>query len=201
MNLITKSRNVLRALKQRWGTPKTKSQLWDREYQDGRWNHCARTPGAWVYSCMEKYCDGGTILDVGCGSGNTGNELKAGSYQSYLGIDISEVAVARALERSHKEGRGGKNHYLTGDIVSFIPSQKHDVILFRESIYYVPLGSLKTVLKRYCQYLSPDGVVLVDVSATGTHKGDKIRRIIEANFDVVERCSVSGSGDFILVFR
>jgi 2-polyprenyl-6-hydroxyphenyl methylase/3-demethylubiquinone-9 3-methyltransferase len=175
--------------------------MWDSEYIGGRWDHCERTPGAQVYECVERHCRNGSILDLGCGSGNTGNELKTHCYSRYVGVDISDVAVRKAIERSARNGRAAKNHYLTGDIVSFVPSGNFDVILFRESIYYIPLVKLKWVLNRYRAVLGDEGVLVVDVSSRGTKKGDKIRALIEANFGIVERLDAPESDEFILVFR
>lgn len=201
MDLTKKFRNVLRALKQRWGAADTKTKMWDQEYAGGRWDHCERTPGAYVYECVEKYCRNGSVLDLGCGSGNTGNELNADRYGTYTGMDISAVAVEKAAKRSQEGGRGAKNNYVVGDIITFTPDRKHDVILFRESIYYVPLVKLKGVLARYREFLNAGGVFVVDVSTRGTKSGDKYRALMEENFQVVERFSPPGSGDFILIFR
>ena len=201
MGLKKRFQNILRALKQRWGASETKTKMWDQEYAGGRWDHCERTPGAYVYECVEKYCRQGSVLDLGCGSGNTGNELNAGRYGSYVGMDISAVAVEKAAKRSQESGRGHKNQYVTGDIITFAPAQKHDVILFRESIYYVPLVKLKSVLVRYREFLREGGVFVVDVSTRGTKKGDKYRALMEENFQIVERFSPPGSDDFILIFR
>jgi SAM-dependent methyltransferase len=201
MNLKRKFQNVLRALKQRWGASEAKTKMWDQEYAGGRWDHCERTPGAHVYQCVEKYCGNGSVLDLGCGSGNTGNELDAARYGQYVGMDISAVAVEKAAQRSRDNGRGQKNQYVVGDIITFVPAQKHDVILFRESIYYVPLVKLKSVLVRYRDHLRDGGVFVVDVSTRGTNKADKYRALMEEHFQVVERSSPPGSGDFILIFR
>lgn len=175
--------------------------MWDKEYEDGHWDHCERTPDAHVYACIERYCRNGSVLDLGCGSGNTGNELKVDCYSEYVGVDISDVAVKKAIERSLANGRGGKNHYLTGDIVSFAPPRTYDVILFRESIYYVPLITLRGVLNHYRRFLRDGGALIVDVSTRGTRKGGKIRALIEANYEIIERYSPPDSQDFVLVFR
>ena len=45
-----------------------------------------------------------------------------------------------------KNGRAHKCRFLQGDVVSYEPSQKADVILFRDSIYYIKHRQLMTVL-------------------------------------------------------
>ena len=75
MPLPLKIKNKLRGLTQRWGTSDMIQTLWDKEYASGKWDHCDSTPGDPVYGFVEKYCRNGSILDLGCGAGNTGNEL------------------------------------------------------------------------------------------------------------------------------
>lgn len=201
MYLKTKIKNVLRGMKQLWGGREIKRRLWDTEYGGGRWDHCERTPGAFVYSVVEKHCVNGSILDLGCGSGNTGNELDVTKYTDYTGIDISEVALAKAAARSEQGGRGGKNRYIQDDVISYLPRQTHDVILLRESIYYIPRLKIQSVLDRYATYLTDRGVFVVDVGENSTRKAGAILEIIERNYKVLEKHSSGESRDFVIVFR
>ncbi len=201
MRLKHKFRNVFRAIKQLWGSSGVKQSVWDKEYAGGRWDHCDHTPGAHVYGYIEKHCRNGSILDLGCGSGNTGNELNVDKYQSYVGVDISEVAAQKAAQRSEGNGRAVKNRFLQGDIITYVPEQKHDVILFRESIYYVPVIKIKGVLDRYAGYLKEQGVFVVQVSKFATKRGRKIKEIIERHYTVVDRGPESVSDNYVVVFR
>jgi len=182
----------------------------DKEYASGSWNHCDDTSGAWVYQFVEKYCRRGSILDLGCGSGNTGNELDAISYRDYTGVDISEVAVRKAAERSAQNGRADKNQYIRSDIRSYVPRKKYDVICFRESIYHVPRSRMKETLDRYAHFLTDDGVFVVNLSRDGTEEVREIVGWIEANYRVTEKHwreapapdTARYYGDaFVLVFR
>ena len=109
MYLAQRVKNGLRGIAQRWGTPHVKRALWNREFKGGRWNSIEHTPGDVVYGYIEKYCRHGSILDLGCGSGNTGCELNSEKYEDYTGVDISDVAVEKAIERSRMLQRGGRN--------------------------------------------------------------------------------------------
>jgi SAM-dependent methyltransferase len=143
--------------------------------------------GAWIYQFVQSYCRGGSILDLGCGSGNTGNELAETSYHDYTGVDISEVAVRKATERSVRNGRTAKNRYIKSDILSYVPREKHDVILFRESIYNVPRALMKKTLDRYAHFLAEEGVFIVYLSRDGTEEVREIVGWIEANYRVAEK--------------
>jgi SAM-dependent methyltransferase len=201
MKLPRKITNKIRSIRQRWGNHHIKHALWDSEYAAGKWDHCEHTPGAIVYRFVERYCRNGSILDLGCGSGNTGNELDSTKYHDYTGVDISEIATHRATERSKQNGRAQKNRYIHGDIISCVPDREHDVILFRESIYYIPRLKIKPMLNRYSRYLSSDGVFIVNVSKYGTRKGQVILNLIDSNFRVIEKHLSSGAEEFVVIFR
>jgi 2-polyprenyl-6-hydroxyphenyl methylase/3-demethylubiquinone-9 3-methyltransferase len=201
MWLKQKIKNVVRGLRQQWASPDAKKALWDQEYAVGRWNHCEHTPDALIYEYVYRYCRNGSVLDLGCGSGNTGNEMDTGRYGDYTGVDVSEVAVKKAAARSAGSIREKKNRYLQADILDYEPSRTHDIILFRESIYYVPLLKIKAMLQRYSNHLTEQGAFVVHVGGTRPEKGQKILDIIERSFMVLEKESPNNSGDFVVVFR
>jgi SAM-dependent methyltransferase len=210
MQIVARIRNRLRPIRQRWEPSFLKGRRMDREYAAGQWEHCEHTPGAWVYGFIEKYARGGSILDLGCGSGNTGNELDGTIYRDYTGIDISEVAARKATLRSAASGRADKNRYIRSDMLTYLPKQTHDLILFRESIYNIPLSMMKSTLDRYAQHLTPEGVFVAYLSRDGTSLVREIVKLVEDNYRVIEKAAREApapdaaryhGGAFILVFR
>jgi 2-polyprenyl-3-methyl-5-hydroxy-6-metoxy-1,4-benzoquinol methylase len=112
--------------------------------------------------------------------------------------------VRKAAARSAATGRTEKNRYVQGDILDFVlPKEAYDVILFRESIYYVPLPKIKALLDRCAGYLAAQGVIIVDVDVGGTkpERARKILEIIETGFRVLEKESPKKAGDFVAVFK
>src|SRR5438093_4588953 len=156
--VIARLGNFIWARLKAWGGTAVKKKVWDKEFSNGAWDYIEHTAGDCVYQYIEKYCRKGSILDLGCGSGNTGNELLVDRYHAYTGVDISDVAVQKAKVRTLNNNRDKKNHYFQGDICSYEPDQRYDVILFRESIWYICPSKLQTVLDRYRRYLSTSGV-------------------------------------------
>src|SRR2546422_5072938 len=185
--LSTQIRNAVRGLTKRWGPSSLKRELWDKEYAAGKWTHCENTQADPIYGYIEKYCKGGSILDLGCGSGNTSNELNFGRYQEYIGIDISQVALDKAAARSQKTGRRAKNRYVQSDILSYIPAQKHDVIVFRDSVHNIPRPKLRAALNRYLRWLKQEGVLIVRISGHDCSDFQEIAALIEAGYRVVDR--------------
>lgn len=200
LNFPQRVQNKVRGLLLAHGPKRIKRSLWNAEFAGGRWENLARTTGDCVYPHIEQYAKDGSVLDLGCGSGNTGAELSANTYHDYTGVDISDVAIDKARNRAEEDGRTEKNRYITWDIFSYEPTQQFDVILFRDSIYYVPGPKHKGMLDRYSKFLKPGGVFIVRLW-TGNGKYGGIVDFIEANFEIVEK-KVSGPSDtVVLVFR
>lgn len=194
MRIVNHVANYLVAGLKSYGPSGVKKLLWDKEFTGSKWDFIDNTAGDCVYPNLEKYAKNGSILDLGCGPGNTANELAATAYESYVGVDISEVALEKARKRTLANGRESKNTFFRGDFVNYEPNEKFDVILFRESMYHVPMGKIKETLERYSIHLKKNGVFIIRM-ATGDSNSqgkDKPRpaammQIMENEFDVVEK--------------
>lgn len=206
MGVIRRILLYLHGVLKRYGPSGMKKVFWDQEYDSGKWNFADVTFGDPVYSHLEKYIGHGSILDLGCGQGNTATEL-ASPYRTYVGVDISEVALEKARKRTEETGRTGRNHFTCSDFLSYKPSQEFDVILFRESMYHVPIGQIKTILDKYSQFLAESGVFIVRLYLSGP-KGEKryrpraVIRTIENEFEVIEKGEYNDrSATTVIVFR
>jgi len=203
MYVAERTLNFVRGFIKSYGPSNLKKLLWDEEFSGGKWNFIDDTRGDCVYLYLERYAGTGSILDLGCGPGNTANELAATAYRTYVGVDISEVALNKAKRRSKEGGRADHNHFAQGDFLSYVPTQQFDVILFRESMYHVPLGKVRAVLDRYSKYLRKGGVFIVRMNTTGGKLGrpKAMADIMETEFDVVEKRQYGESGPTVIVFR
>lgn len=198
MNLSQKSLNVFRGIVQRYGSEYAKRRLWNEEFANGRWDFLDSSDDERVRLQVEKYANYGDILDLGCGSGTTSIELNENLYGFYTGVDISDVAVQKSRARTQEAGRSLRSEYCQSDILTYEPTRLYQVILYRDSIYYVPTARIVKTLNRYSAYLTRGGTFIVrmfDIS------GDRreILDLIESHFDVVER-HIHGQ-TCVIVFR
>ena len=199
MYLTAKLINFTRGTLLKWGGTRIRERIWNREFSGGRWNCLKDTPDDCVYQFVEKYCDGGSILDLGCGSGSTGNELNIAQYGSYTGVDVSGVAIEMAIKRSQYNNRNKKNAFYQSDIYDYTPSRKFNVILFRDTIYYLPLKQIKPLLKRYSTHLEDNGFFIVRMF--DKESGAQYIDLIKRNHKLIEEYAPADTKTIVLVFR
>lgn len=208
MYLFDRSIQFVRGFLLSYGPQSLKQRVWDREYRRNLWQFRDHTPNDCLYRHLDRYSHHGSILDLGCGSGNTATEIENSAYSSYLGLDISRTALEKAAIRSRETGRDTKNRFAHGDFLDWQPTEQFDVILFRESMYHVPIEKVKNLLDRYSAYLKDGGVFVVRLLTTNKqtdenkYRPNAMLRIMEKEFDVVERRQYETSGHpTVLVFR
>lgn len=95
-----------------------------------------------------------SALDVGCGSsGRFINLLSEHEFQ-VEGLDISKemIHLARQL---HPEVM-----FYVADICCWIPPNRYSLIAAWDSTFHLPLNQQEPVMKKLCDALEPDGVLL-----------------------------------------
>ena len=193
-------RNGIRGFLQAYGSGTIKRYLWNGEFARGRWNCPDRPATDFAYPYVEKYASHGSILDLGCGAGRAANELDVTAFHQYTGIDVSDVALETARTAAAAAGRSAQVRFRQSDIASYVPTERHDVILFMESLYYVAWARIPALLDRYANYLTPDGVFIVRMW-TGTDKYLPIVQIIENHSVVVEKHVSEDPNAILIVFQ
>jgi len=208
MHIARRALIFVQGLLASYGPSSIKKKLWDRDFSGGKWDFIDNTAGDCIYPHLEKYAKNGSILDLGCGPGNTANELASAVYRNYIGVDISEVALAKAVKRTQENGRADKNSFVSSDFLGYSPTQDFDIILFRESLYHVPYGQVLPILKKYSKHLKKNGVFIVRLYAgdisTGKIKFRMKRKLnlIKREFDILEAHQYEKPGTpTVLVFR
>jgi SAM-dependent methyltransferase len=178
--LPLRARNIMRGIVQRYGTSRLKRRLWDWEFSNGRWNCLEETPDDPAYPHLAAYARRGRILDLGCGPGSAGRYLDAAAYSSYIGVDISDVAVQEARRKNQRP----QNTYVQSDILSYRPDGEFDVILFGDSLYYIPRSEVIGMLQRFVPHLGRTGVFMVKMHDTPAYR--PLFEILRTHFTVVE---------------
>jgi trans-aconitate methyltransferase len=144
---------------------------------------------------VERYARKGHILDMGCGKGDLAQRIDRDCFASYLGVDVSPSAIETARKMANE-----KIAFALGDLAHYQCTRKYDLILFEESLYYIPFFR-ERLLKRYIRSLRPGGVLVVTVAHPAQFGG--MIRMIRRNFEMIEDrwSSGAGGGRLLLVFR
>jgi 2-polyprenyl-3-methyl-5-hydroxy-6-metoxy-1,4-benzoquinol methylase len=135
-------------------------QTWDAQYAAGRWDYLAEIGELARFSILAGYvCHlkrGGAVLDAGCGQGILLGRLPSDCYSRYLGIDVSDSAIAVA-QRQQSE----RSSFLAADCDEYSPREHFDVIVFNEVLCCLrdPLATVE----RYARSLNPGGILLVSM--------------------------------------
>ena len=201
MYIIDRTLRFTRGFLLSYGPSPIKKFFWDHEFSSGKWNFIDNTAGDCVYLHLDRFAKDRSVLDLGCGPGNTANELAASAYQTYVGVDISEAALLKARRRTEQDGRTEKNLFVKDDFLNYVPAQRFDLILFRESMYHVPIGKVKTILDRYAKYLKDGGVFVVRLhGGTTKHRPKAMLNLIKSEFEIIEKSQYPEEAT-VLVFK
>ncbi len=207
MYIVQRTLTFARGFLLSYGPMAIKKAVWNKEFSEGKWNFIDDTSTDCIYTHLEAHARGGDVLDLGCGPGNTANEIAEHAYHTYTGVDISDSALAKGQKRTNENGRTAKNTFVCSDFLSYMPTRKFDVILFRESMYHVPYGQIHQLLDKYSQHLTKDGVFIVRLYLSDRSGKIKFRvkkkiDLIRSDFEVLEERQYPDSGSStVLVFR
>ena len=133
---------------------------WDQAYAGGEWDRLFDVTELAHYSIIVGYFaalrPGGSVLDVGCGSGVLHRHLARVGYRRYVGVDGSEEALAAARQEA-----GDNARFVCGSADRYAPDEPFDAVVFNEILYYLddPVGTVQ----RYARHLNPEGIVLISI--------------------------------------
>lgn len=158
----------LRAFGKRRGSSRIRALIWNWEFLSGQWRYLENFGDSMVCEVVTRYLDGGHLLDLGCGNGAVRCELPVGSVARYVGVDLSSEAIRRTAERSSVLPELDAGQLLiVGDIAdpSVIAQAggPFDVVLLRESIYFVNVERLPQFLTLASERLSSRGVIVIKI--------------------------------------
>jgi len=166
---------------------------WDREWKSGAWDYMdkiaiersriALIGGVFVpmYAPLNA-----SVLDVGCGEGAISDFLLPGQKERYVGMDISKEAIFQARKHRHPPLQ-----FIHATTHEYQPTQKFDVIIFSEVLYYV---EYEKVLKQYEQYLAPNGIVIISIFSQNDGKQlyEHIFKFARTIFQYVDEIQIGG---------
>jgi ubiquinone/menaquinone biosynthesis C-methylase UbiE len=103
----------------------------------------------------------------------------------YVGIDISEAAITKALTK-----QDDRTHFIRADAENYTPAESFDALVFNESLYYFT-DPLKT-LERYMRVLKERDIAIV--STYVLHEpGKSILELIRTTYPLLDEVRIKST--------
>jgi SAM-dependent methyltransferase len=174
----------------RGDAPFDKAQ-WEEQFAGGRWDYLAAEEPRYrsLAALVARHRPAARVLDVGCGAGPLVPALRAAGISGYVGIDISEQAIAAAARFAD-----GETRFAAVDGESFRTAEAFDAVIFNESLYYFedPLAGVA----HFARFLRPSSASEAGgsffLSMFSSRRSLAILREVERRSQVLERRTVNG---------
>ena len=162
---------------------------WEAQYLSGKWGFMAQMDELARYSTIIGYMaclrPGSAVLDVGCGEGILFKRYRPYGYSKYLGIDISETAISKLVEKQDE-----KTLFIKADAETYTPIEQFDIIVFNETLYYFH-DPLK-VVKRYMGALKKNGILVVS-TYKASERAMSILQRLKATYSLLDESRTTHS--------
>jgi len=163
------------------------SDRWDYQYAKGMWDGLRDQEMERLLvakDMVERYVNGGNILEIGCGEGIFYNQIPENIYSFYEGIDISKVAIDK-IEPSFK------SLFKVADMETYPPNKEtYSVIVFNEVLYYS--NNPINLLRRYLKFLDDKGIMIIGMYLSP--KSLEIWQQVKESFNILESKDVQQDG-------
>lgn len=141
---------------------------WDDQYRRGRWAGLVNQRDPLTIALVEKYANGGPIVELGCGAGSLALAVEPTVYTSYTGFDLSEVAVEFARRRAAELGRD-RCVFDVGDMSIWPGADDLSLIVIEEALMYLNSPQQDVLLNMCMTSLRAGGHLLVTAHASDKH--------------------------------
>ena len=119
------------------------------------------------------YLDGGSLLDIGCGSGWAGIEAVRPDM-SLVGIDTSPAQIEKARQRAQIDGFS-KSRFENTELDHLDPQQTFDSVLIHAVLHHMSEEDIEILLTQVWQRLKPGGRLYIYEPLTSILPGLGIR--------------------------
>ncbi|MBS0328223.1 MAG: methyltransferase domain-containing protein [Proteobacteria bacterium] len=113
-----------------------------------------------------------SVLDIGCAAGSLSAVLLSRGFESYVGVDISPLAV----ETATKANRDPRVSFELGTAQKFETEKRFDLIVMSEILYYVDIEDIAAVIRTQLARLTPKGALCISLNLHP--KSQAIQRVL-----------------------
>ncbi len=151
--------------------PHAKRYGWNREFQQGAWFSGKRSPE--IIDLLEQYGENARIVELGCGDGSLARHIQHVAHISYIGLDISDLAI----DTARKIG-DSRYSFSAGAIEDWQPVEPFDLLIMEECLYYLSAKDQDSLLEQALDALAPQGCAIFTFSGHDKHQAtiDRVRQ-------------------------
>jgi 2-polyprenyl-6-hydroxyphenyl methylase/3-demethylubiquinone-9 3-methyltransferase len=166
-------------------TRRTKA-AWNLQYSANAWERLRSISELARYSIIVGFCSFSnrpmSILDIGCGEGVLHELFRGATIERYVGIDISDAAIALATPKT-----SDRASFVCADANTYEPTERFDVVIFNECLYY--FSDPVNAIERYWNYIARDGFIIVSMYLSNNNQ--KIWAVLEKTSNIIESTTVT----------
>ena len=140
---------------------------WNEQFRSGYWDSL-RPRNPITVALVERLAAGGAVVELGCGEGFLIEAVNPDSYGTYVGVDLSTVAVEAATRRAERAGLV-KCRFEVGRLEHCPHLADASLIIMEESLYYLRLRRQRRLLRRCLDRMKPGGRMVVTVHCASRH--------------------------------
>lgn len=141
---------------------------WNDQFRKGYWV-TLRSRSRIVVSLVEQLAGGGDVVEFGCGEGRLIGAVNPDVYRSYVGLDLSPVAIDAATRRARKAGLE-KCRFEVCRFEHWPGGADASLIIMEESLYYLKPRRQRRLLRRCLDRLDSGGRMVVTVHCATRHQ-------------------------------
>lgn len=118
---------------------------------------------------VETFARNGKIISFGCGADDIIFHINPELYTSYVGIDISEVAIEKASLKASKLGLK-KCKFSVENMINWPGDEDITLIILQESLCYLDQSQQRKFLTLCFNSLTEEGSVMVTLHSKQKHQ-------------------------------
>ena len=143
--------------------------IWNDQFRQGQWDCLRADRRKRVIELVEELAKGGRIVELACGEGILISAINPEVYDSYLGIDISDVALEAAVKKTQELGLF-RCRFKQLDIADWPGDSELSLVILEECLYYLNAAQQRQLLSTCLNSLSPSGAVVVTFYSRARHE-------------------------------
>lgn len=184
---------IIHYIARRFGWPSLRKSTLDARFKSGRWTHYEEPPE--FVNLVERNSGNDKIVVLGCGGNSLGRKLNPAKYCYMIGVDLSLTAILMA-----RKDAPIRQIFFISDMTLWRTKEPVDLVVFSESIYYLPIEKIVPMLDYWRANLTTNGRIIATFAFPERYS--KMIKTIGTRYNILEqKCIMPDSKRLALIFN